>query len=266
MITRNHTVLTASGERIATQQYTINRTDDAYPSKLKDGYVRSGGEPYGPERRRIFKTFYAQGNLSLLNRPWMAIIGTRHPTKLGREQTRAIASYFAKQGWVIVAGLAMGIDDEAHNAALDAGGDTIAFLYTMLAYHVPAETLPTRKRMAALPDHTLVITEYDTPPILTKSGRMYRGRPFERDWAVGCSEIVVAIEAGVGSGTLHTVGAALEYGHPVYAPRVSHEQGAILERAGLIPLIKSKQISTFDIEKLENGLFLAHLQTQLSMQ
>ncbi|MBC7512153.1 DNA-processing protein DprA [Candidatus Saccharibacteria bacterium] len=60
--------------------------------------------------------------------PTVAIIGTRRPSAYGREVTQRLSGDLAKRGVVIVSGLALGVDALAHQAALEAGGTTIAIL------------------------------------------------------------------------------------------------------------------------------------------
>src|SRR4051812_5663541 len=64
----------------------------------------------------------------LLNRPAVAIVGTRRITPYGRQVTIELAGRLAGQGIVIISGLAFGVDALAHQAALDAGGRAIAVL------------------------------------------------------------------------------------------------------------------------------------------
>ncbi|ASA95373.1 hypothetical protein CA592_00050 [Anoxybacillus flavithermus] len=73
--------------------------------------------------------FTAKGNIDLLRiSNHIAIVGTRHPTEIGKKFARRIAEIFVDNGYGIVSGLAVGIDTEAHIGALDAKGKTIAVL------------------------------------------------------------------------------------------------------------------------------------------
>ena len=72
---------------------------------------------------------YCKGNVSLLRQiKNIAIVGTRNPSPWGEDTAREIATVFCKRGYVIVSGLAKGIDTEAHVGALKVGGKTIAVL------------------------------------------------------------------------------------------------------------------------------------------
>src|SRR5690606_35945379 len=74
------------------------------------------------------ETLYMLGSLPKERRVSVAIVGTRKPTAYGREVTQQLAYDLAKRGVVIVSGLALGVDGIAHQAALEAGGTTIAVL------------------------------------------------------------------------------------------------------------------------------------------
>ncbi|HEX6575405.1 MAG TPA: DNA-processing protein DprA [Gemmatimonadaceae bacterium] len=97
---------------------TLAATAPAYPAQLFEL-----DHPPDP--------LYAIGDLSLLERPLVSIVGTREATAYGLRTTRAIAGALAEAGCVIVSGLARGIDAAAHRAALEsAHGSTIAVLGT----------------------------------------------------------------------------------------------------------------------------------------
>jgi DNA processing protein len=70
---------------------------------------------------------YLHGPLDLEERA-VAVVGTRSATSYGRRAARDLAGDLARAGWVVVSGLARGIDTAAHRAALDAGGKTAAVL------------------------------------------------------------------------------------------------------------------------------------------
>lgn len=140
----------------------------------------------------------------------IAIVGTRKPTAYGRQVTAAIASRFAERGAVIISGLAHGVDGIAHEAALRAGGITIAVLPTGLDQIYPSA----HRRLAEqiVTGSGALISEYapGTPPL------PYRF--LERNRLVsGLADIVIVTEAGIRSGTMNTTMHALEQGKDVYA-------------------------------------------------
>jgi DNA processing protein len=100
-------------DRTGVRMITFN--DPLYPALLKQ-------TPDAPI------VLFALGNVELLQRPTLAIVGSRNGTQLGFDVTRQFARDCARAGFVIVSGLALGIDTFAHLGALDAGGGTIAVL------------------------------------------------------------------------------------------------------------------------------------------
>lgn len=93
----------------------INYYSDNYPSLL----AKISAPP--------FKLFY-KGDLSLLNSPCVAIVGSRECTEYGLSYTDKIVRILVEKGYTIVSGLARGIDSKAHSSALKYGGNTIAVL------------------------------------------------------------------------------------------------------------------------------------------
>lgn len=140
----------------------------------------------------------------------VAIIGTRKPTAYGREVAHQLAYELAKQGVIIVSGLALGIDGIAHRGALEAGGMTLAVLGNS-----PDIVYP--KNHKALADQIItqggaLLSEYEPP---TEP----RGFQFlERNRIVsGLSDAVIVVEAASRSGTLNTAAHALEQGRELFA-------------------------------------------------
>ncbi|HSC64800.1 MAG TPA: DNA-processing protein DprA, partial [Caldimonas sp.] len=69
---------------------------------------------------------YVRGRIDLLERPALAIVGSRNATAQGLDNARAFAAHRGGAGWVVVSGLALGIDGAAHEGAIASGGGTIA--------------------------------------------------------------------------------------------------------------------------------------------
>ena len=151
---------------------------------------------------------YAKGDVSLLGRPCVAIVGTREPTAYGQRVTARFAHALSQSGVCVVSGLAFGVDAIAHESALDAGGGTIAVLGCGLDVCYPAEHRALMQRVAR---HGLLLTEYTPGTRPTKYSFPERNRII-----AGLSCGVIVPEAAEGSGSMITVGYAMEYGREVF--------------------------------------------------
>lgn len=141
--------------------------------------------------------------------PTVAVVGTRRPTGAGLEAATTLAAGLAQAGFVVVSGLAVGVDAAAHRAALGAGGHTIAVLGCGLDVDYPAANA--RLKREILCSGTLV-SEY---PLGTAPARW---RFPERNRIIaGLSLGVVVVEGGLTSGALVTARLALDANRTVYA-------------------------------------------------
>lgn len=155
---------------------------------------------------------HVQGELkNLLDRPWIAIVGSRKVSPYGRIVTQKIATELARAGVVIISGLALGVDSIAHTATLDAGGDTIAVLPTGLDRIYPASHHNLARRIVK--QGGALISEYpDGQGAPMKHQFIARNRII-----AALSQAVIIPEAAAKSGSLHTANFALEQGIEVFA-------------------------------------------------
>lgn len=156
------------------------------------------------------KRLWYMGNLPPNRRTSVAIVGTRKPTAYGKEMAYKLSYELASRGVVIISGLAIGIDGIAHQAAIDAGGTTIAVLPTSLKAIYPKA----HQKLAEdiIKSGGALITEYPLGVIT------YKGNFLERNRIVsGLSDGLLIIEAANRSGTLATANFALDQGKSVMA-------------------------------------------------
>ena len=150
---------------------------------------------------------WAVGDVSLLNKPTIAMVGARNCSSLGARMARGLATELAGQGYVIVSGLARGIDTAAHQAALDTG--TIAVMAGGVDVIYPAENTALAEDIAA---RGLRLSEQ--PPGVTPQARHF---PRRNRIISGLARAVVVVEAAAKSGSLITARDALDQGRDVLA-------------------------------------------------
>lgn len=155
------------------------------------------------------KQLYATGSISVLDRPCVAIVGTRNPTRYGERVASEIASALARADACIVSGLAYGIDAAAHRAALAASGTTAAVLGAGIDQVYPSGH---RKLYADVAAQGVVLSEF--PP----GTATFRGCfPRRNRIIAGLSQLTIVIEAGSKSGALITANYALDLDRKVAA-------------------------------------------------
>lgn len=176
---------------------------------------------------------YARGDLGLLSRPAVALVGSRAASDYGRRMARALAAELASRGLTIVSGAAHGIDAEAHHGALEAGGGTVAVLGCGPDVVYPRSHGPLLSTVAA---KGLIVSEY---PL----GTAPEGFRFpERNRIIsGLAGGVVVVEATRRSGSLITARLALDQGREVFAvpgridsPKSEGPHGLIRQGAHLV--------------------------------
>lgn len=150
---------------------------------------------------------WVKGNLSVLKRPGVAVIGARNASSLGLRMARGMAGGLAQSGSIVIAGLARGIDTIAHEASLTSG--TIAVMAGGIDMIYPSENATLAE---AICDNGLLITEQ--PPGTEPVARHF---PARNRIISGLARAVVVIEAAHRSGSLITARCALDQGREVMA-------------------------------------------------
>ena len=170
--------------------------DAIYPASLKEI-----PDPPG--------TLYVHGRILESDALAFAIVGSRHATRYGLNQTSLLAAGLAKAGYTIVSGLARGIDTAAHRAAISAGGRTLAVLGSGLQQVYPPENQDLANEVA---EQGAVLTEHALDHQPKSTSFPQRNRIIS-----GLSLGVIVIEAAKRSGALITVRHALEQNRDVFA-------------------------------------------------
>lgn len=188
------------------QIITINKEDEFFPEAFK-----AIGEDC-PER------IYAMGNLDLLKREHMvAIIGSRKATRTGNSKAYDLGISYAKKGYVVVSGLALGCDASAHRGCMAADGGTIAIVATGLNLVHPRENIPLQEEI--LRKGGLILSEQPLGVKANPTRLVSRNR-----LQAALSEELIVAECPKHSGTMHTVRFAQKYGKKVKAARLPYDK------------------------------------------
>jgi DNA processing protein len=184
-------------ERIQTQNIQVlTWEDEEYPRRLK-------------EIEKPPPVLYLRGDLKLEDDWAVAIVGTRRITAYGRQVAEEVSATLARNGVTVVSGLARGVDAVAHQAAVHAGGRTLAVLGSGVDRIYP----PENQRLAEqIIGHGAVISDYPigTPP----EGPNF---PPRNRIISGLSLAVIVIEANLDSGAMITATFAAEQGRELFA-------------------------------------------------
>lgn len=174
--------------------------------------VRLGASAFPPLLAQIPnppEMLWIRGDPSSCVRPAVALVGSRAATREGLLLAAELASDLTRAGFVVVSGLARGIDSAAHAAALDAGGATIAVLGTGADLVYPAEHRGLADRIAGC---GALVSEF--PPGTPARAFHF---PLRNRIISGLSRAVVVVEAPEKSGALITAREALDQGRDVMA-------------------------------------------------
>lgn len=178
-------------------RHVIGIGDSRYPALLAEA-----GRP--PDE------LYVIGDPAALAVPMVAVIGARRATPYGLACARRFAALAVQTGFCVVSGGARGVDAEAHRAALEAGGRTVAVLGGGIDRPYPHEHAPLFERIAGSGGAVASEQPWDAPPLPW----MFRAR---NRIVAGLACAVVVCEAGLPSGTLSTCDDALGAGREVLA-------------------------------------------------
>ena len=161
------------------------------------------------EEKHAPDVLYASGDVSLLTEgSRISIIGSRKASRHGMERTRIVVQALVEQGMVVVSGLAEGIDTVAHQAAMKAGGKTIAVLGTPLSQVYPARNADL---LAEIKQCHLAVSQFP-------EGYPFHVRNFplrNRTMAL-ISDATIIIEADEKSGTRYQGWEAIRLGRHLY--------------------------------------------------
>ena len=202
----------------------LHRDDPRYPEALLD---LSNPPPI----------LWARGDLSMLQKPCVAIVGTRRATAYGARVTRELSGALARAGACVVSGLARGIDANAHHGALDSHGATCAVLGTGLdvVYPKAHDLLQTE-----IGSRGLLLSELEPNDPSRKGSFPKRNRII-----AALARLTIVVEAGEPSGALITAKEANTLNRtvaavpgPIDVPQASGSNRLVREGAQIITCIQ----------------------------
>jgi DNA processing protein len=226
----------------------ISYYDDAYPEILRSCKNEKGKleEPL---------ILYYRGNLEALKKPGIAIIGTREPTASGVKAGHYFAAEFAKRGYNIVSGLAIGCDTTGHEGALSVNGTTTAFLANGLDWDsiYPKENLNLAKDIVT--NGGILLSEYSIGQQCGRYGLVARDR-----LQAGLSLATVVIQTGITGGTMHAANATLLSNKPLFCVAYKNKEDFMDEKVqGNIMLVKEKGAHFLSSSDLDNAISIIKL-------
>ncbi|HEX3976735.1 MAG TPA: DNA-processing protein DprA [Solirubrobacteraceae bacterium] len=181
----------------------ITVLDDSYPENLRTVHDRP-------------PILFVSGGLTPADARSVAIVGARRAGSGGLAAASILAGALARGGYVVVSGLAAGIDTAAHEAALSAGGRTVAVIGTGLRHSYPPENAALQRRIAA---EGAVVSQFwpDAPPTRASF-------PLRNAVMSGLALGTVVVEASFRSGARLQARLALAHGRPVFLWRALLEE------------------------------------------
>lgn len=209
----------------------ITICDPDYPQVLK--------ELYDPP-----VCLYVRGRLPAFPGRSIAVVGSRRMSRYGEMMTRAITNDAAAAGYVIVSGLAYGVDTIAHRTTVECGGTTVAVLGGGLQHVHPRENIPLAREI--INSGGAVISEFPMDHPVSRTSFPRRNRIIA---GLTCATLVV--EAGVKSGALISAQVAVELGRDVFAVpgQATNEQAK-----GCHKLIREGAVLTESFDDIYNHL------------
>jgi DNA processing protein len=157
-------------------------------------------------------TLYVAGDVALLSRACVAVIGSRAASSEACKAATRLASDLAETGFVVVSGLAKGVDAAAHRGAMSvSGGRTVAVIGTPLERAYPRQHASLQE---AIYRHHLLVSPFAEGTRTTLGHFPARNRVMAR-----LTDATVLVDAAERSGTVHQVLEAIAVGRPVFVPR-----------------------------------------------
>ena len=180
--------------------------------KLGGNFITLDDEDYPEQLKNIYLPpliLYYLGEFKEEDKKSLAIVGTRRPSHYGKITAERLASELTENGFVIVSGMARGIDSIAHESCLKQGGRTIAVIGSGLDVIYPPEN---KELFRLIHSNGMIITEY---PLGTKPDAP--NFPRRNRIISGLALGTLIVETRVNGGAMHTAAYALDQGREIFA-------------------------------------------------
>ena len=206
--------------------------------------------------KKVPEKIYCRGDISLLERPMVSIVGTRNPSQYTQQMTANLAHKLASVGVSVVSGGAMGVDGQAHFGA--GYTNTIAVMPCGLDIRYPATH---REMFEQIEQHGLLLSQYEEGIKAANWTFVVRN-----EMVVALGDVLIVAEALRDSGSMRSVEYAKKMGKKIYTfpHRVGESDGTMdLVKAGEAEVIYD--IDTFvsqygQLKKIETDDFLMYCQ------
>jgi DNA processing protein len=195
------------------QSWKLADEELAKAAKASAVIITPSSPDYPTQLKHIYDppmVLYVRGNTKALAADGIAVIGTRHPTPYGMGMAERLACDLSQRGFVIISGMARGVDTAAHRGAVHAKGKTVAVFGTAVDVYYPRENGKLAEQILELGG--ALVSEFPMG-----IGPKPENFPIRNRIISGLSFGVLVVEAGEYSGTRITARCALEQGRDVYA-------------------------------------------------
>lgn len=211
-------------------------SDSEYPDRLR--------EIYNPP-----SVLFYVGDIGCIDKSIViSCVGTRNPSEYSISVCTKICTDLVKSGVILASGLQVGMDSLAHNAALSAGGKTIAVVPCGLLYDYPKGSEALKK---AIGESGLVISEYFPDEKASRLTFRARNRILS-----GISLGTLIMQAGKTSGALSTAGFAISQGRDIFC--IPPHELFNDDYSGVVNLIRDGAIPVFDARDVLNEYYSMH--------
>lgn len=236
---------------------------DYYALKHRKVSILLRGTAIYPRRLYDLKSppawLFVEGNVDLLNDPAIvAVVGTREPTKIGLKAAKRLSTILARRGYVILSGLAEGIDEVGHRTAVDYGAPTIGVLGHGIDVVYPVSTSILRRQIVERGG--AIVSEYLPKDMYNRERFVQRNRIQS-----ALAKIVGVVEGKAKGGTAHTVRFARELGRSVFG--VSIGPPTPVEQQELLNELKKEGDPVFLLEnRNDHERLLEYLTSKLPLK